>query len=245
MQFAPRSEQTRCSVGIVQPGSAQPRESEHFDSLDDPSHASPLPEEHRIKVGAVDLRVAQSACLIFGRLVVEGGRARRRPIHIRCMTTEAKEIDVVDLQQARIGRSVRHVAGKTAFIRFHRSVFEDKRSHGVGVALGADRELTGGSSHLVTCLGAMRIVAVAALDKSNIDTMPVRPGKLRLLRGVAAIAQLSLRFRQHEIDICRTMGTVTGGATDAIGQVFRVGKVLRLQAGLMAFRADRSGLGRA
>ena len=40
------------------------------------------------------------------------------------------------------------------------------------------------------------------------------------------------------------MRAVTAGATDAIGQMRGAGKVLRLQAGLMALGADGSGLGR-
>ncbi len=39
------------------------------------------------------------------------------------------------------------------------------------------------------------------------------------------------------------MRTVTVRATDAAGQVFGLGKILRLQAGLMTFRADRCRFG--
>ena len=87
------------------------------------------------------------------------------------------------------------VARKTTLIGFHGSVLEDERPHRVRVTLGTNRKLTGGGSHLVTGLGAMRVVAVAALDKSNIDTMPVGPREFRLLRGMATVAQGSLRFR--------------------------------------------------
>ena len=117
------------------------------------------------------------------------------------MATEAKEIDVVDLKQTRIGRAVRRVARQTTFVGFHRSVLEDERPHGVGVALGADRELSGGGTHLVAGLGSVRIVAVTALHESDIDPMAVGPRELRLLRGVASKAQLGLRLLQHEIDI--------------------------------------------
>ena len=135
------------------------------------------------------------------------------------------------------------VARKTTLIGFHGSVLEDERPHRVRVTLGTNRKLTGGGSHLVTGLGAMRVVAVAALDKSNIDTMPVGPREFRLLRGMATVAQGSLRFRQQKIDIGRAMRTVTGRTADTIGQVFRVGKVLRFQAGLVALRTDRRRLG--
>lgn len=183
------------------------------------------------------------ARLVLGGLVVERGRTRRRSIHIRRMASEAQEVDVVDLQEARIGRSVRRMARKTAFIGFHRSVLENERPHRVGVAFGADCELTCCGSNLVTRLGTVGIVAVTALDESDIDTMPVRPREFRLLRGMAAVAQGSLRLRQQEIDVCRPVWAVTGRTTDTIGQVFRVGKVLRFQAGLVALRTDRCRLG--
>jgi len=38
----------------------------------------------------------------------------------------------------------------------------------------------------VTGLGAMRIVAVAALDESHVNAMPVKPCRFRLLCGMAA-----------------------------------------------------------
>jgi len=159
------------------------------------------------------------------------------------MASEAQEVDVVDLQQAGIGRSVRRVARKTTFIGFHRSVLENERPHRVGVAFGADCELTCCGSNLVARLGTVGIVAVAALDESDIDTMPVGPRKFCLLCGMTAITQSSLRFRQQKIDVCRPVRAVTGRTTDTIGQVFRVGKVLRFQAGLVTLRTDRRRLG--
>ena len=117
-------------------------------------------------------------------------------------------------------------------------MFENERSHLVSVALGANRELTGGSSHLVTGLGAVRIVTVAALDKSDVDAVAIRPGKFGLLRGVASVAQLSLRFHQQEVDVLGSVRTVTARATDAIRQVFRLGEILRFQGRLVALRTD-------
>jgi hypothetical protein len=111
---------------------------------------------------------------------------------------------------------MRRVARKTALIGFHRSVLENERPHGVRMALRANRKLTGGSPHLMTGLGAVRIVAVAALDESDVNAMPVRPGEFRLLRGMAAEAQGSLRFYQEKIDLGGIVGTVTGGTADAI-----------------------------
>ena len=138
---------------------------------------------------------------------------------------------------------MRRVARKAAFVGFHRSVLKNERPHRVRMALRTNCKLPGGSSHLMTGLGSVRIMAVAALDESDVNTVPVRPREFRLLRGMAAVAQGSLRFRQQKIDIGRAMRTVTGRTADTIGQVFRVGKVLRFQAGLVALRTDRRRLG--
>jgi len=165
----------------------------------------------------VDLRVAHRARLILGGLVVERRRARRRSIHVRRMASEAKEIDVIDLQHARIRRSVRCVARKAALIGFHRSVLENERPHRIRMALRANRKLPSGSSHLVTGLSAVRIVAVAALDESNVYPVPVRSRKFRLLRGMAAVAQGRLRFCQHKVHVGGAVGTVTRSTAHAIG----------------------------
>jgi hypothetical protein len=137
------------------------------------------------------------------------------------------------------------VARKTAFIGFYGSVLENERPHRIRMALGTNRELTGGSSHLVAGLGAVRIVAVAALDESGVNPVPIGPRELRLLRGMAAVTQGSLRFRQQKIDIGSRVGTVTGSTADAIRQVLRVGEILRFQTGLVALRTDRRRLGGA
>ncbi len=193
----------------------------------------------------MNLRVAQRARLILGGLVVERRRAGRRPVHIGRMTPEAKKVDVVDLQQSRIGGAVRRMARQAALIRLHRSVFEDEWAHRVGVALSADGKLAGGGPHLAAGLGAVRIMTVAALDQSHIDPVTVRPGEFGLLCGMTAEAQGGLRFHQHEVDVSGIVRVVTGGAAHAIRQMHRRGKILRLQTGLVALQADRRGFGRA
>lgn len=191
----------------------------------------------------MDLCVAHGARLVLGRLVViRPHRPARSSVHVRRMTTQAEEVDVVHLQQARIGRAVRRVAGQASFVGLHRSMLVYKRPHGVGMALGADRKLAGGGAHLVAGLGPVRIVTVAALDESDIDAMAVRPGKFGLLRGMASIAQRRLRLRQHEIHIAGVVRVVTVRARNATRQVLGLGEVLRFQASLMASRADLRGL---
>jgi hypothetical protein len=81
-------------------------------------------------------------------------------------------------------------------------------------------------------------VAITALNQSDFNAMAIRPGKLRLLCRVAAEAKLSLRLHEHEIHIGGFMCAVTADTTDAAGQVLGLGKILRLQAGLMTAEAD-------
>ena len=139
---------------------------------------------------------------------------------------------------------MRCVARQAALVRLHRSMLEDKRPHGVCMAFGADGELSGSGAHLAAGLSAMRVMAVAALDQSDIDAVPVRPGELGSLRSMAAVAQCGLRLDQQKIDILGMVRTMTRGATDTVREVCRVGKVLRLQAGLMALCANGRGFGR-
>src|SRR5208283_6038620 len=207
-------------------------------------HASHLAEEEGIEVGTMDLRVAHRARLILAVLVVERWRAGRLPVHIGRMTTQAKKVDVVDLEQTRIGGAMRGVARQAAFVGLHRSVFEDERPHGVGVTFGADGELTGGSAHLVAHLCSVRIMTIAALYEPDIDAVPIRPGELGFLCSMAPIAQGGLRLHQQEIDIGGAVRTVTIRAADAIRQVFGLRKVCGFQAGLVTLRADRCGFDR-
>src|SRR5215472_3162869 len=203
-----------------------------------------LPEEDWAEIGAVNLRMAHDARLILDALVVArtNGPSSSRP-HVGRMTTQAKEIHVIDLQHPGIGGAVRSVARQAAFVCLYRRVFENEWSHGVGMALGADGELPGSSADLVADLRAVRIVAVAALHESDINAMAIGAGELGLLRGMAAVAQLRLRLHQHEIHITRLVWTVAGGASDAAGKMSGLGKVLCFKTGLVAFGADAGGLG--
>ena len=71
------------------------------------------------------------------------------------------------------------------------------------------------------------------------------PGELGLLLHVAAVTQVGLLFHQQEVHVSRLMRVVAVGAGNAVGQVFGLGEVLRLQAGLMALQTDGGGLRRA
>src|SRR6516165_3811373 len=108
-------------------------------------------------------------------------------------------------------------------LSLHRSVFEDKRTHGVGVALGAYRKLACGRTQLPANRCLVRVVAVAALNQPNIDAVPVRSSKLRLLRAVTTEAEGGLRLDQQEVNVGRSMRIVTRCATEAVLQMRRLG----------------------
>jgi hypothetical protein len=74
-------------------------------------------------------------------------------------------------------------------------VLENEGTHGVRVTFGANCELSGSGPYLVPYLGAVRIVAVAALNQAYIHPMPEGPSELGFLRSVTAITQFRLRFR--------------------------------------------------
>ena len=139
---------------------------------------------------------------------------------------------------------MRRVAGHAALVRFHRRVFEYEGTHGVGVAFGANRELAGSGSDLMTRLRAVRIVAVTALHQSYINAVTIGPGELSLLRSVASKAKVGLRLHQHEIYVFGFVWAVAGGATDTVGKMGGFREVLGFETGLVTPGADGSGLRR-
>lgn len=121
-------------------------------------------------------------------------------------------------------------------------MLEHEGPHGVGVTLCADRELACGRTDLVPGLRAMWVMAIAALNESDIDSMAIRSCELGALLGVASVAELSLRLDQHEVHVRGFMRTMTACAADTISEVLRLGKVLSFKAGLVTLRADGRGL---
>lgn len=161
------------------------------------------------------------------------------------MTAQAEKVDIVNLQQSGIGRPMRRVAREATFVCLDWGVLENERAHRIRVAFRADCKLARCRPHLVTCLRAVRVVAITTLNETDIDSMPVRPGKLRFLSCMAAVAELSLRLHQHEVYVGGFVRAVTTGATYAIRQMFRFREVLGFNAGLMTLSADCGSLGRA
>jgi hypothetical protein len=87
------------------------------------------------------------------------------------------------------------MAALTSF-GFHRDVFVDERPLLVGVALVANLISTWQGANLTQGGGAVRIVAVAALDQSFIYSVVIGPAKIRRSRGVTAVTKLGLFLNQ-------------------------------------------------
>ena len=121
-------------------------------------------------------------------------------------------------------------------------MLKDEGSHGVGMALGADRKLPGGGPNLVSGLSAVRIVAVAALHQAGIHPVTEGARELRLLRRMTSEAEFRLRFDEHEVHVARFVRTMACGATDAVRQMLGLGEILRFQTGLMALGTDGNSL---
>ena len=86
-------------------------------------------------------RVAANARSDIARLAQEGGVMNRaRPHH--AVALGAEHVDRRYIQQARVLRTVRRVAGE-ATLTLHRGMLVDKRSTLLHVAFGADRVLIG------------------------------------------------------------------------------------------------------
>lgn len=192
----------------------------------------------------MNLGVTHGACLILGRLVMKRGDVDGLTGDVSSVTTQAEEVDIIHRQQPRVGRAVGRVAIHTTLPGFHWGVFEDVRSHLVGMALGADGKLTGGCPQLTACQSAVGIVTVAALDQSRIDTMTIGAGELRLFGLVTTEAEFGLAGLQQEIDVSGFVRVVATCAREAVGQVFRFGEVLGLGTGLVALGANGGALGR-
>jgi len=66
----------------------------------------------------------------------------------------------------------------------------------IGVAGIADLVLGDGRAHLMRSFGAVRVMAIGALDQPFVHAMPKRHRKLGPLLLMAPIAKIRLRFHQ-------------------------------------------------
>lgn len=164
----------------------------------------------------MDGRVTHCASLILGCLVM---RWPIGPLRGKRMALQAQQIDLADPQQARICGTMGRVATTAAF-GFDRHVLIYKWSPGIGVALGADGVSARQGFHLAQGCGAMRVMAVSAVNQAFIYTVMVRLGKIGLRRSVAAVALFRLFFGQQ---ILRCGGMVRRMAIKATHIIAGVG----------------------
>ena len=108
------------------------------------------------------------------------------------MALQAQRVQIADVQQARVGRSVRRVA-RGAALGFDHGMLKDKWTGGLGMAFRADRVLISRRLQLLGFEGAMRIVTIAAGQQPFIDFVMERLRERRFHVGVAGVAKLRLR----------------------------------------------------
>jgi hypothetical protein len=134
---------------------------------------------------------------------------------------QAQQVDVAQFQHVRIWSAVHQMAG-LAPINLYRLMLEYKRSLLVRVAREANRILSGRSPHLMGPHGAVRVVAVGALDEAFIYPMVERHIELSFLRQMARIAKLGLSFHQQKFFCFRMMRRMAGNAADVVLRMHRI-----------------------
>lgn len=168
----------------------------------------------------MDLRVADGAGLVLVRLIVERRDPGSGEVHRSRMTLQAHRIDVVAGQQPRVWRSVRVMAPRTSLGRDHRMRI-DKRAGGLGVALHAYCSAAGtavqhrGGVLQGSLERAVRIMAVGAFHQAFIHLVMKGLSERRLDIGVAAVAELRLRYLEQVVFALRLMYAVAAQAADS------------------------------
>jgi len=185
--------------------------------------------------------VAQRACLIFLRLVVERGGCGRAGINVERMAFEAHQIYLAAFQQSRVGRAVGRMAGDAAFGLHHR-VLVDKWPCLFGMAFEAQGILRRSGAQLAGQESAVRVVAVAALHESFIDAVVKRTIELLFGFKVTAVTKLRLAFLHQKLTLLLSVRVVAIGAADIALQMRRPSEVAVLFAVLMTGEAARADL---
>ncbi len=142
--------------------------------------------------------MAQRACLELGCLVVEGRGARRGAECGVRVALEAEQVHRAQTQHVGVWSAVRDMA-RLAALRLDGIVLENEGALLIRVALKADGVLLRGGAHLVRFDGAVRVVAIRAVDKPFVHAMVKGHFKLRLLSLVASDAELRLRSGQQKL----------------------------------------------
>lgn len=128
------------------------------------------------------------------------------------------------------------VATRAAFL-FHRDVLECERAHGFGMTVCANGKLAGCGSQLPIHETAVRIMAVAALDQTNIDTMPIRAAEFGFLLRVASITKQRLLILEKVVRLREMVGRMAGKASDTVLEVNRANEIDVFQTAFMALQA--------
>jgi hypothetical protein len=134
------------------------------------------------------------------RVAARAGRQLRRSrIHAvkrarghRAVALIAQRIDAWHIQQPGVLRTMRSMAAHAPF-RLDRGVLIDKRSPRLHMALGADQVLIGSRFQVVLLESAMRVVAIAAVDRAFVHRVVEWHSERPLHVAVALVAQLRLR----------------------------------------------------
>ena len=126
------------------------------------------------EVRAVNKCVTHGARLIFLRLVMRGtnGRLRWHTAHRQRVALQAELVDLADLQQPRVGGSVRNVA-RGASLGPYREMLENKGALLFAMALVADLVLLSAGAQLPGQRAAVRVMTVGTLNEALLYAMTV------------------------------------------------------------------------
>ena len=180
--------------------------------------------------------MAKRAGLELRGLVVEAGRVAHDGAKRNGVTLKTEQIHFAALEQARIGRAVRHVATDAAFSALRR-VLKDKRPGLFGVAFQANGIAGRRGAELRAQQPAVLVVAVGAGHQLFIHAMMERLGEFGGDFLMASVAKLRLRFSQNEFLCSGMMDGVTVNATQVAGLVCRAEKIAVFLTILMAGEA--------
>jgi len=165
--------------------------------------------------------VTHCASLILGCLVMRWPIGSLRGERV---ALQAQQIHLADPEQTRVCRAMGSVATAAA-LRFYRHMLVYKWSSGIGVALGAGGVSAGQSFHLPQRGGAMRVMAVTALNQALIDSVVIGLGKIGLGRRMAAVALFRLFLNQQVLGTFGVVRRMTVKATHIIAGVRGTGEV--------------------
>lgn len=191
-----------------------------------------LPNKRLARIRSVDKCVTGHAWRHRRRPRIEAvPRARAQ----RTVALIAQRCDGRHIQQPRILRSVRRMAGQAA-LGLYRSMLIHERSANICVTLGADCILVCSRPQIVRSERAVYIVAIRALDQTLIHAVMNRHVELRLLVRVALVAKRGLSGPEQVLLILALVDAVAGGAAD-------VGFGMRraLEVGVRACVAGKAG----